>query len=119
MIRDLLKKYKFKVDEDESEGEHFTFYNKDFTMYAMVEGTDDIQYGITGIHLDEEEELSSYFFDRFIEYGNLEDFDDYLASVTNGEFRYLLNMYKSVKKLKVTYEEQEEDLEYMLREITN
>lgn len=98
-IKELLKQYKAKdIEEDE---DSIAFYIKQIKVYIQIETEDDCQFWIEeviGV------ELPTTYYNNILEYGDLSDFESFLARINDGEYNYIKGLYNSLLKLSEKYE---------------
>ncbi len=126
-IKELLKKYKCKLlldDEKYQSDDTIIFFTyKDYTFYVQSEDENDLDnlsFGITTIentqNTDDEFGFDlDNFYQRFNDYGDINDFECFLDAIINGQYLYVKNMYKDIVKLFQKYEDNQGHLNNLIQ----
>jgi hypothetical protein len=110
--RKLILDNKFKIIEDESSEDLIVFRKTDFQFYLQIEEEDCFTFGLYDIGSIA---LRESFYRRFDENGeSLDQFEEFLLWVNDGRFDYIKKMYKAVEVLKEKFEDNEEDLKWII-----
>lgn len=99
-ISKILKEYKAK-DIDDNENLIF-FHIKNFKLGVQYEDDENLQFWIEeiqGVDLPED------YFENIIEAGDLNEFEEFIMAVADGEFNYIKKIYSTLKKLEEQYDD--------------
>ena len=98
----LIKENKAKNIEQEEDLISFSIkgFNIKIQIEDEIEG--DIQYWIESI---DDIELPQEYYEHYLEFGYVHDFEMFLDAIINGEYNFIKKIYNAINKLSETYEE--------------